>query len=119
MRSAIEVHLLRCARRESHQTGPLWARGALVGKVGGVFCSTASQHQETTITSFPSTLLHHGMIVVGLPYTFKDLATMREVTGGTPYDASCVTGAIPVSSSCAAELCSGARRAGRGNSDQF
>jgi NAD(P)H dehydrogenase (quinone) len=77
------------------QTGALWARGALVGKVGTVFCSTASQHggQETTITSFHSTLLHHGMIVVGLPYTYKDLATMREVTGGTPYGASCVTGA--------------------------
>lgn len=77
------------------QTGPLWMRGALVGKVGSVFCSTASQHggQETTITSFHTTLLHHGMIVVGLPYTYKDLATMREVTGGTPYGASCVTGA--------------------------
>jgi NAD(P)H dehydrogenase (quinone) len=76
------------------QTGPLWMRGALVGKVASVFCSTASQHggQETTITSFHSTLLHHGMIVVGLPYTFKDLTTMREVTGGTPYGASCVTG---------------------------
>jgi NAD(P)H dehydrogenase (quinone) len=78
-------------------TGPLWMRGALVGKVGSVFCSTASQHggQETTITSFHNTLLHHGMIVVGLPYTFKDLATMREVTGGTPYGASCVTGSGP------------------------
>jgi NAD(P)H dehydrogenase (quinone) len=77
------------------QTGALWSRGALVGKVGSVFCSTASQHggQETTITSFHSTLLHHGMIIVGLPYTFKDLATMREITGGTPYGASCVTGA--------------------------
>jgi NAD(P)H dehydrogenase (quinone) len=77
------------------QTGPLWARNALVGKVGSVFCSTASQHggQETTITSFHSTLLHQGMIIVGLPYTFKDLATMREITGGTPYGASCVTGA--------------------------
>jgi NAD(P)H dehydrogenase (quinone) len=76
------------------QTGPQWMRGALVGKVGSVFCSTASQHggQETTITSFHNTLLHHGMIIVGLPYTFKDLATMREVTGGTPYGASCVTG---------------------------
>ena len=76
-------------------TGPLWMRGALVGRIGSVFCSTASQHggQETTITSFHNTLLHHGMIVVGLPYTFKDLATMREITGGTPYGASCVTGA--------------------------
>ena len=77
------------------QTGALWVSGALVGKVGSVFCSTASQHggQETTITSFHTTLLHHGMIIVGLPYTFKDLATMREITGGTPYGASCVTGA--------------------------
>lgn len=76
------------------QTGALWGRGALVGKVGSVFCSTASQHggQETTITSFHTTLLHHGMIIVGLPYTFKDLTTMREVTGGGPYGASCVTG---------------------------
>jgi NAD(P)H dehydrogenase (quinone) len=79
------------------QTGALWGEGALVGKVGSVFCSTASQHggQETTITSFHSTLLHHGMIIVGLPYTFKDLTTMREVTGGTPYGASCITGAGP------------------------
>jgi NAD(P)H dehydrogenase (quinone) len=77
------------------RTGPLWMRNALVGKLGSVFCSTASQHggQETTITSFHTTLLHHGMLVVGLPYTFTDLATMREVTGGTPYGASCVTGA--------------------------
>lgn len=77
------------------QTGAQWMRGALVGKVGSVFCSTASQHggQETTITSFHNTLLHHGMIIVGLPYTFKDLTTLREVTGGTPYGASCVTGA--------------------------
>jgi NAD(P)H dehydrogenase (quinone) len=76
------------------RTGALWARGALVGKIGSVFCSTASQHggQETTITSFHTTLLHQGMIIVGLPYTFKDLATMREITGGTPYGASCVTG---------------------------
>jgi len=77
------------------QTGDLRMRGALVGKVGSVFCSTASQHggQETTLTSFQSTLMHHGMVIVGLPYTFKDLATMREITGGTPYGASCVTGA--------------------------
>jgi NAD(P)H dehydrogenase (quinone) len=77
------------------QTGPLWGKGALVGKIGSVFCSTASQHggQETTITSFHSTLLHHGMVIVGLPYTFPLLATMREITGGTPYGASCVAGA--------------------------
>jgi NAD(P)H dehydrogenase (quinone) len=77
------------------QTGGLWARGALVGKIGSVFCSTASQHggQETTITSFHNTLLHHGMIIVGTPYTHKDLAQTREVAGGSPYGASCVTGA--------------------------
>ena len=77
------------------QTGKHWLSGALIGKVGSVFASTASQHggQETTITSFHLTLLHHGMVIVGLPYTFKDLATMREITGGTPYGASCVTGA--------------------------
>jgi NAD(P)H dehydrogenase (quinone) len=77
------------------QTGTLWVRGALVGKIGSAFCSTASQHggQETTLTSFHSTLLHHGMIIVGLPYTFKDLTTMREVAGGTPYGASSITGA--------------------------
>jgi NAD(P)H dehydrogenase (quinone) len=77
------------------QTGVIWTQGALVGKVGSVFCSTASQHggQETTITSFHTTLLHHGMIIVGLPYTYRELSTMREITGGTPYGASCVTGA--------------------------
>jgi NAD(P)H dehydrogenase (quinone) len=77
------------------QTGALWARGALVGKVGSVFCCTASQHggQETTLTSFHTTLLHQGMIIVGLPYTFKELTTLREVSGGTPYGASSITGA--------------------------
>lgn len=77
------------------QTGGLWIRNALVGKFGSVFCSTASQHggQETTITSFHTTLLHHGMIVIGLPYSHTELATMDEITGGSPYGASCVTGA--------------------------
>jgi NAD(P)H dehydrogenase (quinone) len=77
------------------QTGPIWYQGALVGKIGSVFCSTASQHggQETTLTSFHTTLLHHGMIIVGLPYTYTELSTMREITGGGPYGASCVTGA--------------------------
>ena len=77
------------------QTGPLWMKGALVGKVGSVFTGSGTQHggQESTILSMIPTLLHHGMIVVGLPYTFELLMTMREVTGGTPYGASCVTGA--------------------------
>jgi NAD(P)H dehydrogenase (quinone) len=77
------------------QTGALWGRGALVGKVGSVFTSTASQHggQETTITSFHSTLLHQGMIIVGLPYSEPRLVAMTEITGGTPYGASTITAA--------------------------
>ena len=76
------------------QTGGLWANGALVGKVGSVFASTASQHggQETTLVSFHTTLLHHGMIVVGLPYTEPRLTNMAEITGGTPYGATTLTG---------------------------
>jgi len=77
------------------QTGQLWFQGALVGKVGSVFVSTASQHggQETTITSFHSTLLHHGMIVVGVPYSEQRLLNMKEITGGTPYGATTLAGA--------------------------
>lgn len=76
------------------QTGPLWMSNALVGKVGSVFTSTASQHggQETTITSFHTTLLHHGMIIVGLPYTWKGATIMSELSGGTPYGATTITG---------------------------
>ncbi len=76
------------------QTGGLWFTKALVGKVGSVFVSTASQHggQETTITSFHTTLLHHGMVIVGLPYTFEGNAEMNEISGGTPYGASTLAG---------------------------
>lgn len=76
------------------QTGGLWMSGALVGKVGSVFTSTASQHggQETTITSFHTTLLHQGMIIVGVPYAEQRLVEMGEVSGGTPYGASTLTG---------------------------
>jgi NAD(P)H dehydrogenase (quinone) len=72
------------------QTGGLWTSGALVGKVGSVFASTATQHggQETTITSFHSTLLHQGMVIVGLPYSHKGLTEMSEISGGTPYGAT-------------------------------
>lgn len=72
------------------QTGPLWAKNALVGKVGSVFTSTATQHggQETTIVSTHLTLLHHGMVIVGLPYTFAGNSEMAEISGGTPYGAS-------------------------------
>jgi NAD(P)H dehydrogenase (quinone) len=75
------------------QTGGLWMSGALVGKVGSVFTSTASQHggQETTITSFHTTLLHHGMIIVGVPYAEPRLVNMDEISGGTPYGASTIT----------------------------
>ncbi len=76
------------------QTGGLWVQGALVGKVGSVFASTATQHggQETTITSFHSTLLHHGMIIVGLPYSFAGQSKIDEVTGGSPYGATTLAG---------------------------
>jgi NAD(P)H dehydrogenase (quinone) len=76
------------------QTGGLWAEGALVGKVGSVFVSTASQHggQETTITGFHTTLLHHGLIVVGTPYIEQRLMNMTEITGGTPYGATTMAG---------------------------
>jgi NAD(P)H:quinone oxidoreductase type IV len=76
------------------QTGGLWANGALVGKVGSVFTCTASQHggHETTLVSFHFTLLHHGMIVVGVPYTEQRLLNMAEITGGTPYGATTLAG---------------------------
>jgi len=76
------------------QTGPLWARNALVGKVGSVFTSSNTQHggQETTITSSHSTLLHLGMVVVGLPYSEVRQTTLDEITGGSPYGASTIAG---------------------------
>lgn len=72
------------------QTGGLWVKGALIGKVGSVFASTGTQHggQETTITSFHTTLLHHGMVIVGLPYSAQGLTRMDEITGGSPYGAT-------------------------------
>jgi len=76
------------------QTGGHWAKGALIGKVGSVFTSTATQHggQETTLTSFHTTLLHQGMVIVGVPYSCSELANMAEITGGTPYGASTLAG---------------------------
>jgi NAD(P)H dehydrogenase (quinone) len=76
------------------QTGPLWARGALVNKFGSCFTSTATQHggQETTLISMQLTLFHHGMIVVGLPYSWAGITRMDEITGGTPYGASTLAG---------------------------
>jgi len=76
-------------------TGQLWASGALTGKVGSVITSSNTQHggQETTILSFHLTLLHHGMVVVGLPYAFQGQMTMDEITGCSPYGASTIAGA--------------------------
>ena len=76
------------------QTGGLWAKGALIGKVGSVFTSTGTQHgwQETTITSFHTTLLHHGMVIVGVPYSCQELTNMNEITGGSPYGAGTLAG---------------------------
>jgi len=75
-------------------TGGLWSKNALVGKVGSVFTSSATQHggQESTILSFHFTLLHHGMIIVGLPYTFAGQMRIDEMTGSSPYGASTIAG---------------------------
>jgi NAD(P)H dehydrogenase (quinone) len=75
------------------QTGGLWANGNLVGKVGSMFTSTATQHggQETTILGFIPTFLHHGMAYVGLPYAFQGQMGTEEVKGGSPYGASTIT----------------------------
>ena len=77
------------------RTGGLWAKGALIGKVGSVFTSTGTQHggHETTITGFHTTLLHHGMIIVGCPYAAQGLTNMNEITGGSPYGAGTLAGA--------------------------
>ncbi|MBM3726450.1 MAG: NAD(P)H:quinone oxidoreductase [Acidobacteria bacterium] len=74
------------------QTGGLWMKGALIGKPAGVFCSTATQHggQESTILSFHTTLLHHGMVVVGMPYSEARQTTMAEISGGSPYGATTI-----------------------------
>src|SRR3984893_5454722 len=76
------------------QTGGLWVKGALVGKVGSVFASTGTQHggQETTITSFHTTLLHQRLIIVRVPYPCQQLVNMAEITGGSPYGASPLAG---------------------------
>jgi NAD(P)H dehydrogenase (quinone) len=76
-------------------TGQLWLKGTLVGKVGSVFASSATQHggQESTILSTHITLLHHGMVIVGLPYTFQGQMGLEEIKGGSPYGASTIAGA--------------------------
>ena len=96
------------------QTGGLWAKGALVGKVGGVFTSTATQHggQETTIISTITQLLHHGMVIVGLPYAWAGQMKLDEITGGSPYGASTITAGDDSRQPSANEL-DGARFQGR------
>jgi NAD(P)H:quinone oxidoreductase type IV len=76
------------------QTGGLWMKGSLIGKVGSVFTSTATQHggQESTLLSFHTTLLHHGMVIVGVPYSEARQMTLDEISGGSPYGASTITG---------------------------
>jgi len=75
-------------------TGQVWAKGGLVGKVASVFTSTSTQHggQESTILSFHTTMLHHGMVIVGLPFSFAGISRIDEMSGGSPYGASTITG---------------------------
>lgn len=96
------------------QTGGLWANGSLIGKVGSVFTSTASQHggQESTILSFHTTLLHHGMVIVGLPYSFQGQMNLEEIVGGSPYGASTIAASDGSRQPSAIEL-DGARFQGR------
>lgn len=95
-------------------TGGIWRRGALAGKVGSVFTSSGTQHggQESTILSMHITLLHHGMIIAGLPYTFAGQTTMDEITGCSPYGASTIAGGSGERFPSANEL-AGARYQGR------
>ncbi|GGK35272.1 NAD(P)H:quinone oxidoreductase [Salinarimonas ramus] len=96
------------------QTGALWAQGKLVGKVGSVFTSSATQHggQESTILSFHTVLLHHGMVIVGLPYAFAGQMGVDEVKGGSPYGASTIAAGDGSRQPSAVEL-DGARFQGR------
>ncbi|TGE14579.1 NAD(P)H:quinone oxidoreductase [Hymenobacter elongatus] len=99
-------------------TGSLWASGALVGKVGSAFVSTAAQHggQETTLRAFHTALLHLGLVVVGLPYAWQGQMGLEEITGGTPYGASTIAGAKGERQPSANEL-EGARFQGKHTSE--
>jgi NAD(P)H dehydrogenase (quinone) len=96
------------------QTGGLWAQGRLIGKVGAAFTSTASQHggQETTLMGIHTNLLHHGMVIVGLPYSFQGQLKLDEVTGGSPYGATTIAAGDGSRQPTANEL-EGARFLGR------
>ena len=96
------------------QTGGLWAKGALVGKVGSAMTASGTQHggQETTIMGFVPTMLHHGMVVVGLPYAFAGQTGVEEVKGGSPYGATTISGGDGSRQPSAVEL-EGARFQGK------
>lgn len=96
------------------QAGGLWARGALEGKVGAAFTSTASQHggQETTLFSIITNLMHFGMVIVGLPYSFEGQTTLDEIAGGAPYGATTIAGGDGSRQPSELEL-GGARHQGR------
>lgn len=96
------------------QTGGLWFEGKLIGKVGSVFTSTATQHggQESTILSTHTVLLHHGMVVVGLPYSYQGQMGVTEIVGGSPYGASTIAGGDGARQPSAGDL-AGARFQGR------
>jgi NAD(P)H dehydrogenase (quinone) len=109
-----------CGQIQSYldSTGALWASGALIGKAGGAFVSTATQHggQETTLRSLHTEMLHHGLVIVGLPYAWQGQMGHHEVTGGTPYGASTVTGGQGERQPSENEL-EGARHQGRFTAD--
>jgi NAD(P)H dehydrogenase (quinone) len=96
-------------------TGGIWNSRALVGKVGSVFTSSATQHggQESTILSFQITLLHHGMVIAGLPYSFEGQSRLDEITGCSPYGASTIAGNDPASRQPTANELAGARFQGK------
>ena len=96
------------------QTGGLWAKGGLIGKVGGAFGSTASQHggQETNLMSTITMLLHHGLVIAGLPYSYPGLTALDEIAGGTPYGATTIAAGDGSRQPTANEL-GGAKEQGR------
>ena len=96
------------------QTGPLWQKGALNGKVGAAFTSTATQHggQETTLFSLITNMMHLGMVIVGLPYSFRGQMTVEEVAGGSPYGATTIAGGNAARQPSAIDL-DGARYQGK------
>lgn len=96
------------------RTGGLWFKGSLIGKVGGAFASSASQHggNEATLLAVHKTLLHHGLVIVGLPYSFQGQMTITEVVGGSPYGATTIAGGDGSRMPSAIEL-DGARFQGR------